>query len=589
MKKAIFLSLSLLIGLGFTSCSDTNEDTPVSITASANEVSLVTAGTASSIEVQTNGEILRTVIPANATWLHSVVDKTTITFDADASTDLHARSAEVKIMVGVKPNIVFTTVKVTQEAGDAFITPTTESNGMTKGTEAINYTIKTNYDSWTASLPDAVDWLTLTKTENTLTLTPTTNLTVSPRTATITIDAATGVETKSITFDVVQEAGDATLEITGTIPVELNDKGNAHELTIATNNPSWTATVTSADSDWCHVATSNAVLTITADAYSTDAIREATITLSAGIGSSLIEKTVTVKQQGKVNLVAISVPSTFEDSYVYKTSFAGDVIAWICKEYVASESAQKTVAYPLVNGTIQLDKGLILADDATAVYYQEGELLAAGTTSTSSVTVPLLLEDKRPGGNHNYKVVKIGDNLWMAENLQAKVYADGSAIEAYTDDATWTANTTGSWYLTSEEAELLKIDGLYYNGYVLTNESGIAPASWSVASKADYLAAKTLLGSGYGTKMKATSGWNGDTASNLSGFSAPATGFYSTATSVTAGGNDIYYWTSTSEKDWLSRKPVPVAIRFNYKSSGFSASTHGNAFGHCIRCVKSLK
>lgn len=592
MKKFITLSLSLLLVLGFSSCSKDNEDTPVSIAVSVDTVSLLADGTAIAIKATTNGEILRTMIPAaDATWLQSTVDEDgTITFNANANTTLQTRTAVVKIMVGIAPNVVFTTVTVSQVAGEAFILPKTEAKGMTNEAVAIVYTIDTNYDAWTASIPDEVDWLTLTQEGNTLTLTPTANLTVTARTATITIVASPSVEVASTTFEVTQAAGDLTLEVTGTMPVELNDNGDAHELTIATNASAWTATIQGDVSDWCHATISDNTLTITADAYAVDAIREAKVLVAVqAAGHDDVSKLITITQQGKVNIVAISVPTAFTDSYVYKATFAGDVVAWICKEYVASESAQKVVAYPLVNGVIQLDKALVLADDATAVYLQEGELIATATSGAASTTAALLLEDKRPGGNHNYKVVKIGDNLWMAENLQAKVYADGAAIDAYTDNAAWTANTTGAWMATSEEAQLLTMDGLFYNGFVLANAGGIAPSDWSVASKIDYTTAKSYLGSGYGTKMKLDNGWTGEDASNLSGFSASATGYFSTATAVNGDGTDIYYWTSSSESDWLTRKDVPVTVRFNYKSSGFSASTHANTFGHCIRCVKSLK
>ncbi len=497
--RNLFLTFTVLaLALGFSGCSDDEGETPISITVSKEAISLTATGTAAALEVQTNGEVLRTVIPPTATWLHSTVEDNIIAFDADENTSLQARSAEVKIMVGIAPNTTTQAVTVSQLAGDPF------------------------------------------------------------------------------------------LVVTGTSPVVFEENAAEAQLTVSTNHDAWTATVTSADSDWCLASVAEGVLTIAVQDYAVEAIREATVTISAGSGETLVSKDITVSQQGKVGVVAINVPASFSDSYVYKASFDGQVVAWICKEYVAEADAQQVVAYPFVDGVINLTAGLVLAEDAEAVYLQEGALIASGVTTTQATVVPLLLEDKRPGGAHNYKVVKIGSSLWMAENLQAKVYADGSAIEAYTDNDAWSDNTSGAWKATSDEAELLAMDGLFYNGYVLTNEAGIAPQEWTVASKADYTAAKSFLGTGYGTKMKLNNGWMGSTASNLSGFSAPATGYFSTSTGNEGSGSDIYYWTSSSESDWLTREDVPVTVRFNQSSSGFITSTHAQAFGHCIRCVKSL-
>lgn len=44
-----------------------------------------------------------------------------------------------------------------------------------------------------------------------------------------------------------------------------------------------------------------------------------------------------------------------------------------------------------------------------------------------------------------YQCIKIGNQVWMAENLNTKYYADGSLIPNITDGSTWAALTTGAW------------------------------------------------------------------------------------------------------------------------------------------------
>ena len=74
-----------------------------------------------------------------------------------------------------------------------------------------------------------------------------------------------------------------------------------------------------------------------------------------------------------------------------------------------------------------------------------------------------------------YTTVVIGTQEWIVENLRVTHYSDGSAIANITNAALWLADTTGAycWY-DNDEATYKDTYGALYNGYAITNSSGLA-------------------------------------------------------------------------------------------------------------------
>ena len=81
-----------------------------------------------------------------------------------------------------------------------------------------------------------------------------------------------------------------------------------------------------------------------------------------------------------------------------------------------------------------------------------------------------------------YQTVRIGNQVWMAENLRVTKYNDGSAIPLDTSIATWNNATTPKYcfYNNTTDSGSIKKYGALYNWYVVSpaNLKKIAPAGW---------------------------------------------------------------------------------------------------------------
>ena len=153
-----------------------------------------------------------------------------------------------------------------------------------------------------------------------------------------------------------------------------------------------------------------------------------------------------------------------------------------------------------------------------------------------------------------YKTVKIGNQEWMAENLDVTKYNDGTQIIKENGErdmmaiVTWLNINYGVWCNQYNQPEYGKI----YNGYVVESKK-VCPSGWHIPSKVEWETLINKLGGEFeaGKKLKKTgyefwqkSDWTSstDTATNSSGFSAIPTGGISTGLNIAS--MDARYWTS---------------------------------------------
>jgi uncharacterized protein (TIGR02145 family) len=189
------------------------------------------------------------------------------------------------------------------------------------------------------------------------------------------------------------------------------------------------------------------------------------------------------------------------------------------------------------------------------------------------------------------KEVKIGDQIWMAENLNVDKFKNGDAIpEAKTKEEWKAANKSEqpAWCYHSNISSNGTKYGKLYNWYAVNDPRGLAPEGWHIPSKSEFSKLSNYLYDFVGKKLKSKSGWrtedllqNSGDGSNAVGFNGLPAGDRDFSGAWGAIGNSANWWT-TSENvlemawcAWVSYLGGEFVIKPKSKSSGNS-----------VRCVK---
>src|SRR4051812_26437633 len=183
-----------------------------------------------------------------------------------------------------------------------------------------------------------------------------------------------------------------------------------------------------------------------------------------------------------------------------------------------------------------------------------------------------------------YKSVKIGNQTWMAENLNVSTYRNGDTIPQVQDPKAWSSLTTGAWCYYGGKAETGARYGKLYNWYAITDPRGLAPEGWHIPTDSEWVILTNFLGGKIesSTKIKSIRGWSqGGNGSNESGFNALPGGTRSINETFSFVGDYGYWWTSSSF-DGYSAWNRFLAYNNNY----IGRSTGWEQFGNSVRCIK---
>ncbi|MES2557510.1 MAG: fibrobacter succinogenes major paralogous domain-containing protein [Bacteroidota bacterium] len=183
--------------------------------------------------------------------------------------------------------------------------------------------------------------------------------------------------------------------------------------------------------------------------------------------------------------------------------------------------------------------------------------------------------------------VKIGEQTWMAANLNVESFRNGDPIPEVKSAEEW--EKTGkrkkpAWcYYDYASANGTKY-GKLYNWYAVTDPRGLAPDGWHVPDSLEWTQLSNFLGGlkGSCTKLKSSSGWkeNGN-GTNESGFNGQPAGYNPYNGNCSESGETSRIWMSkehSKSNAWfcqLEGNKSDVFYYQYYKVQGLS-----------VRCVK---
>ncbi len=217
------------------------------------------------------------------------------------------------------------------------------------------------------------------------------------------------------------------------------------------------------------------------------------------------------------------------------------------------------------------------AQDAVTKAYIDEMLIQAGAYTIKDVD-----------GNV-YSTVKIGTQLWMAENLKVTHKADGTAIPLVTDNTAWANlgdNNTDKAYCYYDNSNTNR--DTYGALYTYAAAKDACPSGWHLPSDAEWTELTDYIGtSGHsgteGTAMKSTTGWNsGGNGTDIYDFSALPGGDRDGGDGAFDGVGYYGYWWSSTE----------IASRYayyrylDYGNANVGRYDYIKSYGFSVRCVR---
>jgi len=158
-----------------------------------------------------------------------------------------------------------------------------------------------------------------------------------------------------------------------------------------------------------------------------------------------------------------------------------------------------------------------------------------------------------------YKTIKIGTQVWMAENLKTSHFRNGDPILKEENSTKWANLITGA-YCENPNSVFLTT-GYFYNFYAIEDIRNIAPAGWHVPSDSEWTTLLDFLGGPNGSTfpsevMKSKTGWDDQgyifgylisgNGTNQSGFNGFPCGYRDSLGVYRNTGKNAYWWSQNN-------------------------------------------
>jgi uncharacterized protein (TIGR02145 family) len=197
-----------------------------------------------------------------------------------------------------------------------------------------------------------------------------------------------------------------------------------------------------------------------------------------------------------------------------------------------------------------------------------------------------------------YKTVKIGNQEWMAENLNTDRFRNGDKIPEARSLEEWDSASSKKhpfWCYFDNDPDNGKKYGKLYNWYAVNDKRGLAPKGWHIPSDAEWTILINFLGGKkvVGKKLKSTTGWEryimgsykSGNGANSSGFTGLPGGYinYYQLNYVFSDESGAWWSSSEHDKGWLESGGT---FFINIWGNEVNLYNQLKELGNSVRCIR---
>jgi uncharacterized protein (TIGR02145 family) len=151
-----------------------------------------------------------------------------------------------------------------------------------------------------------------------------------------------------------------------------------------------------------------------------------------------------------------------------------------------------------------------------------------------------------------YRTIKIGKQIWMAENLRRKEFNNYEKINFTEDLEEWTNSNPKTIYSLSSDTLIFKNASVFYPWNIVNDKRGICPFGWHIPKDSEWkLLSNELKNDNIVNKLiennnKQLVNTNSDTTNtNVSGFTALPKGYINENGEHVDKNNSCYWWSNS--------------------------------------------
>ena len=217
-------------------------------------------------------------------------------------------------------------------------------------------------------------------------------------------------------------------------------------------------------------------------------------------------------------------------------------------------------------------------------------LLVSYGCSKKTAPVPPNFGTIKDVDENTYKTVKIGNQVWMAENLRVTHYQNKKPIKEIKNPKDWSTSTEGAYCNYNNDCTNVATYGRLYNYYAVSDPQKLCPEGWHVPSLDEWDELIKFTGSdthaGGNLKEEGTEHWNipNFCATDIYKFTGLPGGLRDQLGNYFQYKINSNFWTSTKLSAYHT---MQINQSFNYAQ--IFITFNSDKTGLSVRCIKDCK